>query len=102
MFNKLAIVDAGRVHAVPALSSVPHNDNRPDGRASGNLGRSQRLVCHWRAGATGGHLECYWQIEPADETEAAARSFMIGTVARAVRRAVPDAATQGLTDGRAA
>jgi hypothetical protein len=103
MFIKLAKIDAGRAHVAPAPAFAHQNDNRPDRcREIMHLVRLQRLACHWRPAATDGRLECYWQIEAADETETPGRSFVIGTAASAVQRAAANAVTRGPADGRAA
>jgi hypothetical protein len=74
MFRNLAKIDAGRRHMVPEAALVHCNDNRPDRRpaAVSQRARAPRLACHWRAAASGGGLECHWQIETADETPAEA------------------------------
>ena len=104
MFNKLARIDAGR-QILPALAPSHHNDNRPENRRVASP-RPQRLACHWRPDATSGRLECFWQLEPADEVAAEApgpsfvtTGFMITAALSAV---AGDAVTRRSTDGRAA
>ena len=73
------------LRVVPVTAPACCNDNHPSRRlaaAAIPAGR-QRLTSHWRE--SGGRLECHWQIEPADETSAAARK-QAGQVS-------PDAAT---------
>jgi hypothetical protein len=72
MFNNLAEIGVARRHVVPDAVPVHCNDNRPDRRpaAVSKRARPQGLTCHWRAAASGGGLECYWQVEPADEASA--------------------------------
>ena len=107
MFSKLARIDAGR-QFLPAPAPAHHNDNRPEGRrvAGPRLARPQRLACHWRPDATSGRLECFWQLEPADEVsaEASGPSFVTtGFMITAALSAVAgNAVTRRWTDGRAA
>jgi hypothetical protein len=74
MFKSLAELGAGRRHVVPEAAPSRCNDNRPDRRPAAALQRARPrgLTCHWQAAASGGRLECHWQIEPADETPAEA------------------------------
>jgi hypothetical protein len=73
MFKNLARIDAFRPHGVPEKTAPAYcNDNRPGRALAAASKRAGRLRprCHWRA--VGGRLECYWQIESADETSAEA------------------------------
>jgi hypothetical protein len=74
MFKSLAELGAGRRHMLPEAAPFHCSDNRPDRRPAAVLQRArpQGLTCHWQAAASGGRLECHWQIEPADETPAEA------------------------------
>ena len=72
MFKNLARIDAFRPHGVPHTAPAYCNDNRPGRRLAAASKRAERLRprCHWRA--IGGRLECFWEIERADETPAEA------------------------------
>jgi hypothetical protein len=107
MFSKLARIDAGR-RISPAAAHLHHNDNRPDGRGAARLrsARPRRLACHWRPDATSGRLECFWQLEPAEEVSAEAPGPSFVTTGFTITTALPalagDAVTRRWTDGRAA
>jgi hypothetical protein len=101
MFNKLARIDAGRAQLAPAPVLTHHNDNHPCPRpALPPFAGPQRLASHWRPATTDGRLECNWQVEPADETQAPGPSFILRTTASAALRALGNATTTQ-TDGRA-
>jgi hypothetical protein len=72
MFKSLARIDAFRPHGVPRTAPAYCNDNQLGRRLAAASKRAERLRprCHWRA--IGGRLECYWEIERADETPAEA------------------------------
>jgi hypothetical protein len=107
MFNRLARMDAGRP-VLPALAPAHHNDNRPENHRVAGLrpARPQRLACHWRPDATSGRLECFWQLEPADEVSAEAPGPSLVTTGFMITTALPavagSAVTRRQTDGRAA
>jgi hypothetical protein len=67
MIKNLARIDAFHLRAVPETAPAYCNDNRPRRRlaAAAKPAAGRRLASHWRTAC--GRLECYWQIEPADE-----------------------------------
>jgi hypothetical protein len=72
MTKNLARIDAFRRRVRPETAPAHRNDNRPSRHfaAVAKPVAGGRLTSHWRT--VGGRLECYWQIESAEETSAEA------------------------------
>jgi hypothetical protein len=71
MFAKIVKFQAASgVQNTPSSLALAHsNDNMKVVRAAAAFHRRRRpvLACHWRP-VTGGGLECYWDVEPANRT----------------------------------
>jgi hypothetical protein len=70
MFAKIAKFPVASVLLVARRSAgLPSNDNTKHTAVALHRRRRPILACHWRS-IIGGGLECYWDVEPANEAAA--------------------------------